>query len=252
MRTGTLIVCANHIGNILDVPPRTIEKIRQTKHIFCDHFSEFNRDILIPFGIDKKDKVIFETGSVEDDVEVLSQALSILKNGEDLVFLSDNGMIGFADRGTRIIDMIHKNKILVEVIPGPSIISSAVAVAGIASSASDVLFMSFFDYNKDQKIQKLQNVKNLDAVIVILDFPENMKSLFEIIGKSIGMQRVSALCINIGMESQKIIRKKVFLFNQDLPELKDCSVTLVLEGSVSRNLDDLVGSTGLEPVTDGL
>ena len=252
MRTGTLIVCANHIGNILDIPQRTIEKIRQTKHIFCDHFNEFNKDILIPFGIDKKDKVIVETGPIENDLEILNQALSILKNGQDVVFLSDNGMIGFADKGTRIIDMIHKNKILVEVISGPSIVSSAVAVAGIASSASDVLFMSFFDYNKDQKLKKLQNIKNLDAVIVILDFPENMKSLFEIIEKSIDGQRLSALCINIGLESQKIIRKKIFLFNQDFPELKDCSVTLVLEGSVSRNLDDLVGSTGLEPVTDGL
>ena len=62
MRPGTLIVCANHIGNILDVPPRTIEKIKQTEHIFCDHLRTFNQDIVIPYKIDMNDKIVFGLG----------------------------------------------------------------------------------------------------------------------------------------------------------------------------------------------
>ena len=146
MRPGTLIVCANHIGNILDVPPRTIEKIRQTKHIFCDHLETFDQDIAIPYKIDMNDKIIFEVGIDENGEEnnTVKAALSVLQKGKDIVFISDNGLPGFADRGTRIIDIVYQNNIPVEIIPGPSIVSAAVAVAGIPSSSSDVLFISFF------------------------------------------------------------------------------------------------------------
>jgi 16S rRNA (cytidine1402-2'-O)-methyltransferase len=241
MRPGTLIVCANHIGNILDVPPRTIEKIRQTRHIFCDHLEIFNKDITIPYKINMDDKVVFEVGIDENGQEntTVKTALSVLQQGKDIVFISDNGLPGFADRGTRIIDVIHRNGISVEIIPGPSIVSAAIAVAGIPSSSSDVLFVSFFESNEKEKLNKLEIIKDLDASIVFLDFPENMEWLINAIEKVIGRYRLAALCINVGLESQKIIKKEVFSFKDNFPKLKDRYVTLVLEGSIARRIEDL-------------
>ena len=241
MRPGTLIVCANHIGNILDVPPRTIEKIRQTKHIFCEYLDIFNRDIAIPYKINMNEKIVFEVGIDENDQEdnTAKAALSVLQKGKDVVFISDNGLPGFADRGTRIIDIVYKNNIPVEIIPGPSIVSAAVAVAGIPSSSSDVLFISFFESTEKEKLNKLELIKDFDASIVFLDFPENMQWLIYNIEKIIGEKRLAALCINVGMEPQRIIRKKIFLFKEDFPDLTDSYVTLVLEGSVSRRIEDL-------------
>ena len=241
MRPGTLIVCANHIGNILDVPPRTIEKIRQTKHIFCDHLETFNQDIAIPYKIDMDDKIVFEVGIDENGEEnnTVRAALSVLQKGKDVVFISDNGLPGFADRGTRIIDVIHRNAIPVEIIPGPSIVSAAVAVAGIPSTSSDVLFVSFFESDKKEKLEKLKLIKDLDASIVLLDFPENMEWLINTIEEVVDRHRLAALCINVGLESQRIIRKEVFLFKNDFPNLEHNYVTLVLEGSVSRRIENL-------------
>jgi 16S rRNA (cytidine1402-2'-O)-methyltransferase len=241
MRPGTLIVCANHIGNILDVPPRTIEKIRQTKDIFCDHLETFNRDIAIPYKINMSDKVVFEVGIDENGEEnnTVKAALSILEKGKDVVFISDNGLPGFADRGTRIIDVIHRKGIPVQIVPGPSIVSAAVAVAGIPSSSSDVLFVSFFESNEKEKREKLKLIKDLDASIVFLDFPENMEWLINAIEEVIGKYRLAALCINVGLEVQKIIRKEIFLFKNDFPNLEDSYATLVLEGSVPRRIEDL-------------
>jgi 16S rRNA (cytidine1402-2'-O)-methyltransferase len=241
MRPGTLIVCGNHIGNILDVPQRTIEKIRETKNIFCDHAEVFNEDIAIPHKINLEDKVLFEVGieKNDDEINTVKSALSILKNGENVVFISDNGMPGFADRGTRIIDIIHKQGIPVEIIPGPSIVSAAVAIAGIPSSGSDVLFISLFDATKKQKLRKLKIIKDIDASIVFLDFPENMEWLIDRIGQVIGKDRMAALCINVGLEPQKIVRKEISLFEKDFPDVKDSYVTLVLEGSIPRRIEDL-------------
>jgi 16S rRNA (cytidine1402-2'-O)-methyltransferase len=241
MRPGTLIVCANHIGNILDVPPRTIEKIRQTKHIFCEYLETFNRDIAIPYKINMNEKIVFEVGIDENDQEnnTAKAALSVLQKGEDVVFISDNGLPGFADRGTIIIDAIYENNIPVEIVPGPSIVSAAIAVAGIPSSSSDVLFVSFFDSNEKEKLDKLELIKDFDASIVFLDFPENMQWLINSIEKIIGEKRLAALCINVGLEPQRIIRKEVFLFKEDFPDLTGNYVTLVLEGSVPRRIEKL-------------
>jgi len=249
MRPGTLIICANHIGNILDVPPRTIEKIRQTKHIFCDHLDTFNRDIAIPYTINMNDKTVFEFGINKNDQEnnTIKTALSFLQKGEDVVFISDHGLPGFADRGTRIIDIIHNNNIPVEIVPGPSIVSAAVAVAGIPSSSSDVLFVSFFESNEKEKREKLNLIKDLDASIVFLDFPENMEWLINTIEEVVGRYRLAALCINVGLETQRIIKKEIFLFKKDFPDLRDSYVTLVLEGSVPRRIENLWGVRDLNP-----
>jgi 16S rRNA (cytidine1402-2'-O)-methyltransferase len=241
MRPGTLIVCANHIGNILDVPPRTIEKIRQTKHIFCDHLEVFNRDIAIPYKINMNEKTVFEVGIDENAEEnkTVKAALSVLQKGEDIVFICDHGLPGFADRGTRIIDIVYKNNIPVEIIPGPSIVSAAVSVAGIPSSSSDVLFISFFESNEKEKLNKLELIKDFDGNIVFLDFPENMEWLINRIEEVVGRHRSAALCINVGLETQRIIRKELFLFRENFPNLEHQYVTLVLEGSVPRGIEDL-------------
>ena len=241
MRPGTLIVCANHIGSILDIPSRTIEKIRQTKHIFCDHLEIFNQDIAIPYKINMNEKIVFEVGINENAEEsnTVKAALSVLQKGDDIVFISDNGLPGFADRGTRIIDIVYNNNIPVEIVPGPSIVSAAVAVAGIPSSSSDVLFVSFFEHNEKEKREKIKLIKDLDASIVFLDFPKNMKWLINTIEEIAGGSRLAALCINVGLETQKIIRKELFLFREGVPDLTDSYVTLVLEGSVSRRIENL-------------
>jgi 16S rRNA (cytidine1402-2'-O)-methyltransferase len=187
------------------------------------------------------DKVVFEVGIDENGEEnnTVKAALSVLQEGKDIVFISDNGLPGFADRGTRIIDIVYENNIPVEIIPGPSIVSASIAVAGIPSSSSDVLFISFFDSNEKEKLNKLKLIKDFDASIVFLDFPENMKWLIDNIEKIIGEKRLAALCINIGLEPQKIIRKEISLFKKDFPDLTDNYVTLVLEGSIPRRIEDL-------------
>ena len=257
MTWGTFIVCANHTGNILDVPTRVIESIKNTKHIFCDHLDVFNRDILEPYAISSADKVIVETGNlageISSEVELGNLAVSILKNKENIVFITDSGLPGFADQGTKILDILYENGLNIEIIPGPSIFPAAIAIAGIPSHGAESHFFSFFDESSEEKHKKINKIKDFDATTVIIDYPEKIKELMGILKTTLGPGRLCAVCIDIGMPSQKVLRGTISDLNLKELLLKDCNVSVVVEGlSDSATFTRLVGSTGLEPVTDGL
>lgn len=245
MVTGSFIVCASHTGNLLDVPARTLDKIKNTKYIFCEFLYEFNRTFVEFYKIDMSGKIIVDTGGNHDQEKIASDIIKILMSGEDVVFITDSGLIGFADNGVSIVHLMYMSGINVELIPGPTIVSSAIAIAGIPASARDVIFTSFFDYDIEEKKKKLSQIKNIDATIVILDFPYKIKELIVAIKESIGDERFAALCVNIGMDSQLITRKRIKNFLDEDLELDDyCYTTLVLEG-VTPYFSDANGNSTL-------
>jgi 16S rRNA (cytidine1402-2'-O)-methyltransferase len=216
MTKGKLIVCANHIGNLEDIPERTIQAIRDSNYIFCEYFHILSADILLPNKIDTRNKTIieFEDGERHQDL-----ALSILENGEDIVFICENGLPGFADDGTNLINFIHDSGHEVTLIPGPSILTASLAFAGLPSLSTDVYFLDLFKNSNEDKKDRIRTIKHIDATIVALDFNTTIEDTISIMAEELDENRICALCINIGMPGQKIIR-------EPLHKLKDKSLVI--------------------------
>lgn len=231
MSLGNFIVCANHIGDIRDIPSRTINHIIESDYIFCDFLDIFMNDVIIPNKIDIKNKTIVELRGKED---VVSQALGVLESGKDVVFICDNGMPGFADNGLALIGSLHDMGIKIKVVPGPSIIPAAVAAAGISEKTADIHFMQLFGCSLEEKAKKIENIKDICSLVVILDFQDYIPDLLNFASKSFDENLLAAICVDIGTESQKIIRgrlkdlinKKINLGNAFTED--NCSVTLVI------------------------
>ena len=156
MSFGKLIIAANHSGDPSDVPAKTIDAIKNTKHIFCDYFRIFQEDLINFHSIDVSDKVIVETGPRVFDNGISDDIIEILKTGKDVIFITDHGLPGFADKGAGILHDIYNQGIDVRIIPGPSIAALAIAISGIMSSADEYYAMSIFNYELSQKIKKFK------------------------------------------------------------------------------------------------
>jgi 16S rRNA (cytidine1402-2'-O)-methyltransferase len=230
MQKGKLIVCGNHSGNLADIPSRTIDTIKLSKYIYCDYLDVLEPTILIPHKIDTKDKIITETGGV-NQVEIAKNILEVLGSGNNVALITDTGLPGFGDQGTFVIKEVYDNGFEVEIIPGPTIISLAVVAAGIPASGDMVVGLDFFNIETKNIDSYIHQVKDLDAIIVILCHPYEIDKVLSKLIDSLNHNRLISLCIDIGLETQEIIRGRLdSLIGQTFSRERG-HTSIVLEGS---------------------
>lgn len=123
-----LTLAATPLGNPLDASPRLKAAIENAEIIAAEDSRRFHRlasDISATFTA----KVLsFFEGNETDRTEEL---LIALRNGKNVVVVSDAGMPTISDPGFRLMrDAIAEN-IEVHVIPGPSAPTMAIALSGL-------------------------------------------------------------------------------------------------------------------------
>jgi 16S rRNA (cytidine1402-2'-O)-methyltransferase len=161
---GTLYVVGGPIGNSKDASPFFIDTVKNAKHLVIEQIDIFLDQIfkmginkpngeLIPIGYD----IISTTDRVLLEKENLNKILSILKNGEDVYLVSDEGMPGISDPGGIIIKEVIKNNINIYSTPGPSSIISAAITAGCTYKFS---YEGFLSNENDVRILQWKELTN--------------------------------------------------------------------------------------------
>jgi 16S rRNA (cytidine1402-2'-O)-methyltransferase len=231
MNKGSLTIVANHIGNRIDIHPRLGQLIEETSEILCEHKEAFLAD-LDYLGIKTK-KNILVYAEFDSGLAVNNAVIEKLLSGKNVLFILENGLLGFADPGIGLVDACYNNQINVSVIPGPSIISTLPSIAGIPQVGSGWTFEEIFDQDKDIIIKKINSLKNIQHNLIIL----NKHNTIEILSKMLSIfneDRFCAVCINIGMSGQKIIRNKlsVLINNKDILNINNELTSIVCSGSL--------------------
>lgn len=233
MNLGKLIVCGNQIGNLFDLPAKTIEHIKMLDNIICDTRDRFLNEIINPLKIDISNKTIipFEPELNNTD-KIIDFVINKTYAGEDVVFICDAGMPGISDWGTQLVKEVQDKNIDVELIPGPSIITAALAIAGIPAKTEKLFYAGFMDSSNDEIEATLAATTLLSPCLVLIDHPEHMGEVIRLVGKIYNDPQV-ALCINLTMPSQQILRGSATEIRKKYLELTDwdCFMTLVVDGS---------------------
>lgn len=233
MSLGKLTIAANHSGDPSDIPAKTIQAIKNTKHIFCDHLWLFKKDVVNFHSIDISDKTITEIGHISNENDIAKTAIEILKAGEDIVFITDHGLPGFADKGVIAIGAVYSQGVDIKIIPGPTVAGLAIAIAGISSTAEEYYAMSVFDYEFDSKVKKFEKLKDFASNMVVLCHPEEVVENLKIAAEVFSSSRWAAICIDIGLNTQKIIRGSIEELQKHNLELEDCATCIVFQGNLN-------------------
>jgi 16S rRNA (cytidine1402-2'-O)-methyltransferase len=200
MRLGKFIVCGNHVGDPRDVPPRTLKAIADVSYIVCDYSHTFIKDIFEYHKMDSNKTLI---DSVENDSGKILKILSILKAGEDVVFICDNGMPGLADYGSDLVKIVRDAGVDVIIIPGPDVVGVSLAASGLASGGA-VIFEAFFGKPKDSVINSLSQFSKIEGLLVLIDFPDKMIELATMCGEILGYSSQATFCKKVSLDDQII------------------------------------------------
>lgn len=196
-----LTLAATPLGNPLDASPRLKAAIESADIIAAEDSRRFHRlasDIQATFTA----KVLsFFEGNETDRTQEL---LTALREGRNVLVLSDAGMPTISDPGFRLMrDSIAEN-IEVHVIPGPSAPTMAIALSGLPTDR--FTFEGFAPRTSGARIAFYESLRFEERTMVIFEAPHRLLESLTDARSILGGARKGAICREMTKTYEETIR----------------------------------------------
>ena len=166
---GTLYVVATPIGNLGDVTLRAIETLRAVPLIAAED-TRIARRLLARHEISTR-LMSYHAQSGKARLDVL---LAHLGGGADLALVTDAGTPAISDPGARLVSAVRAAGFAVVPVPGPSAVTAALSVAGLA--AERFAFLGFLPAQAKARRALLASVASLPFAIVVYEAPHRVRA----------------------------------------------------------------------------
>lgn len=236
-----LIIVGTPIGNIEDISLRAMKILLEAEVIVCEDTRVTDRLLKqLEARADGGERRVEQNSlkhtlfRLDENVQLrmIPKIINWLETGTNVVLVTDAGMPTISDPGWRVIDAVRSTGFEVEVIPGPTALTTALAASGMDSSR--VWFMGFPPKKSGNRQELWQEaLRQLDAgistAIVFYESPNRLlESLHEISRlTALRTRRISA-CGELTKLHEKVIRGTIEEVIENLPlEIKGEWVVVV-------------------------
>jgi 16S rRNA (cytidine1402-2'-O)-methyltransferase len=144
MKAGKLSLVATPIGNLEDITLRALRTLRECDYVLCED-TRVTGKLLHHHGIKAK----MHRYDAHTSGGSHEQIISGLEGGKHIALVSDAGTPVISDPGVLLIQQARAVGVLIEVIPGPSAVTAAVSLAGIAGNQFS--FLGFIPHKKGRE-----------------------------------------------------------------------------------------------------
>ncbi len=189
------------LGNPGDASARLSEAIKSAEVIAAEDSRRFQR-LCQDLGISTEAKVLsFFEGNEDERTE---QLLAELRNGVRVLVVTDAGMPTVSDPGFKLVRAAISAEIPVEVIPGPSAVTTALALSGLPTDR--FCFEGFVPRTHGAREQFFENLKFEERTIIIFEAPHRLNDSLEVAKKILGNDRKAALCREMTKTYEETVR----------------------------------------------
>src|SRR6185503_12947576 len=105
------------------------------------------------------------------DPAKIEKVMSLVMKGEDVAYVTDAGMPVIADPGNRLVSAAREYNIPLEVIPGPTALTSALALSGFPADA--FTFLGFLPHKKGRQTM-FKQIAGLEDTVVLYESPHRL------------------------------------------------------------------------------
>jgi 16S rRNA (cytidine1402-2'-O)-methyltransferase len=186
-----LYVVATPIGNLEDISLRALRVLGEVKLIAAEDTRKTRR-LLTAYDIKTPITSYYE----HNKLTKLDYILDQLKES-DIALVSEAGMPGISDPGYELIAAASKQNIPVVPIPGPSAITTALAVSGLPTDTFK--FIGFLPNKAAARRRALETIKDEPGTIIALEAPHRIIATLEDILFFLGDRRIA-----VGRELTKL------------------------------------------------
>ena len=234
---GTLLVIGTPIGNLDDLSERGRRVLGEVGTVAAEDTRRSGR-LLERVGARPRLLSFFEG----NERERLPELLGLLRGGEDVGLVTDAGMPSISDPGYRLVAACADAGIPVEVVPGPSAVTAALAVSGLPTDR--FAFEGFLPRSGAARRGRLSALASEPRTTVLFESPRRVSRTLDDLLGACGDRR-AALCRELTKLHQEVIRARLSELARAVRdrELKG-EVTLVVEGArepkATGSVDDAV------------
>jgi 16S rRNA (cytidine1402-2'-O)-methyltransferase len=224
IKMPVLYVVATPIGNLEDISLRAIRVLREVKLIAAEDTRKTRR-LLAAYDIKTPMTSYYE----HNKLTKLDRVLDCLKEG-DVALVSEAGMPGISDPGYELIVAAGRQDIPVVPVPGPSAITTALAVSGLPTDR--FLYIGFLPNKAGARRRALESIVDEPGTLIILEAPHRILAALEDILVALGDRRL-AVCRELTKLHEEVFRgtvsEAIAHFTAPRGEF-----TLVIEGKGTR------------------
>lgn len=194
---GTLYIVGTPIGNLEDLSLRAARILRQTPLVAAED-TRTARKLLHHLGARPRLLSFHE----HSPPERLARLLAALQE-QDVALVCEAGMPGVSDPGRALVAAAAAQGIPAEVIPGPSAVTAALALAGMPADA--FRFLGFLPRRRPERRQRWRQAAADPSTLVAFEAPHRLRACLEDLAEAIGA-RPLAVCRELTKLHQEVFR----------------------------------------------
>jgi 16S rRNA (cytidine1402-2'-O)-methyltransferase len=221
-----LILACGPLGNAADTTARIKAALESAPYIAAEDSRKLSR-LTSDLGIRYEGKVIsyFEG----NEIERIDQLTEILKSGDDLLVITDAGAPGISDPGYRLIRSAIENQIPIQVLPGPSAVTTSLLLSGLATDR--FCFEGFAPRTSGSRKSWYEKLLKEERTIIFFEAPHRLQESLRDAVEVLGEDRKAAICREMTKTYEETIRGtlgELLAWSSDREILGE--LTLVLAG----------------------
>ncbi|MEU5869911.1 16S rRNA (cytidine(1402)-2'-O)-methyltransferase [Nonomuraea sp. NPDC047529] len=198
---GRLVLAGAPIGQAGDVSPRLREVLAGADVVAAEDTRRLRR-LATELGVEISGRVVSyydqnEAGRAQELVEALRQ-------GRTVVVITDAGMPGVSDPGYRLTHLAVEAGITVTALPGPSAVTTALAVSGLASDR--FCFEGFPPRKTGDRARRLSALAAEERTMVFFEAPHRLAESLGAMAEAFGADRPAAVCRELTKTYEEVRR----------------------------------------------
>ncbi len=224
---GRLIVVSTPIGNLGDLSERARRSLAAADIIAAEDTRHTQR-LLHAAGISKA-MVSLHAHNEEQRVPEL---LARIRNGGTVVLVSDAGTPLLSDPGFRLVSAAAHAGLDVRVVPGPSAITAALAVAGLPTQR--FCFEGFLASRAGERRSQLAKLAHEVRTLVFFEAPHRIVQTLSDLTAELGGERQAVLARELTKTHETVYRgtlAELAAKASDDPDLRRGEITIVVHGA---------------------
>ena len=182
-----LYIVATPIGNLEDITLRALEVLKSVDFVVAED-TRVSKKLLSHYNINKP--LLSYIG--DDRGDRVEKIINLLKEGNNIAFVSDAGTPGISDpwfalvaaiyKENNHLDVQHSSREEIEVlsVPGPSALSSAISISGVL--IKDFTFLGFLPHKKGRETI-FRGIKEMERPVVFYESPHRILKTLESLNK---------------------------------------------------------------------
>lgn len=193
-----LTIVPTPIGNLSDITLRALEALKHADIIVCEDTRQTQK-LLQHYGIVKQMMSYHDHSSSGKTAGVVA----LLREGKNIALVSDGGMPLVSDPGFQVVHAALAEQLAVEVLPGPSSVTTALVLSGLPTDSFS--FFGFLSNKGERRKHELQALTEREETLIFFESPFRIVKMLEDALAVLG-DREAAVAREITKKFEEVLR----------------------------------------------